>query len=109
MDMIKLNKCCNTDTFTKVKEIYHSNADEFTLYQCSKCEKFWLYRKLETGWMDNIRMKTDEYEEWYIGILEEDLDKVHQLDFDAIGMTHGYLYFSTIDQTQISNWKYIQE
>jgi hypothetical protein len=54
-------------------------------------------------------MKTDEYEAWYIGILEEDLDKVYQLDFDAIVMTHGYLHFSTIGDMQISNWKHIKE
>ena len=107
--MLKLNNCCHTNTLTKVKEIYRSNADEFTLYQCRKCDKFWLYRKLETAWMDNIRMKTDEYEVWYIGVLEEDLDKVYKLEFDTILMTHGYLYLSTMNDTQTSYWKHIKE
>jgi len=105
--MIKLNNCCHTDTLSKVKEVYQSNADEFTLYQCSQCKKHWLYRKLETAWMDNIRMKADEYEAWYIGIGEEDLDKVYALDFDAILMTHGYLHLTTMDSAHTSHWKII--
>ena len=107
--MIKLNKCCHTDTLTRVKEIYRSNADEFTLYQCNTCKKFWLYRKLETEWKNNILLQEDAYEAWYIGILEEDLEKVYNLEFDAILMTHGYLYLSTMNAVETSYWKDIRE
>ena len=108
-DMIKLNKCCHTDTLAKVKEVYRSNVDEFTLYQCSKCKKYWLCRKLEVKWVDNLRFGLDEYEAWYIGILEEDLDKVYKLEFDTILMTHGYLYLATMNDAQTSYWKHIKE
>ena len=106
--MIKLNKCCHTDILSKVKEVYHSNADEFTLYQCSGCKQYWLYRKLEENWVDNLRFGLDEYEVWYIGILEEDLDKVYALEFDAILLTHGYLHLSTMDDAQTTYWKQIK-
>ena len=107
--MIKLNNCCHTDTLTKVKEVYRSNSDEFTLYQCDTCKKFWLYRKLEANWRNNILLKEDEYEAWYIGILEEDLEKVYKLEFDTILMTHGYLYLSTMNALETSYWKQIRE
>ncbi len=103
--MIKLNKCCRTDLLSRVKEIYRSNSDEFTLYQCNACKKFWLYRKLETEWKNNILLQEDAYEVWYIGIVKEDVEKVCSLDFDAIVMTHGYLYISTTDSTKRSCWR----
>ena len=107
--MIKLNNCCHTDSLIKTNEIYRSNADEFTLYQCNACKKFWLYRKLETEWMNNLFLQEDAYEAWYIGILEEDLEKVYNMEFDAIHMTHGYLYLSTMNVTEASHWKHIKE
>ncbi len=107
--MIKLNRCCNTDTLTKVKEIYHSNSDEFILHQCNRCQKFWLYRKLEEAWKNNILLQEDEYEVWYIGITKEDVEKACSLDFDAIVMTHGYLYISTTDSVKRSCWRKIRE
>ncbi|HIP27705.1 MAG TPA: hypothetical protein EYG82_00850 [Sulfurovum sp.] len=98
--MIKLNK---------VKEIYLSNVDEFTLYQCQTCREYWLYRKLEENWVDNLRFGFNEYESWYIGIAKEDLDKVVALEFDKILLTHGYLHLSTTDELEGSNWKKIKE
>ena len=109
LGMIKLNKCCHTNTLTKVKEIYHSNVDEFILYQCSKCKKFWLYRKLEINWVDNLRFGWEEYEAWYIGIIDEDIEKVYALDFESILLRHGYLHLSTMDNAQTSYWKHIKE
>ncbi|PTB83353.1 hypothetical protein C9926_03390, partial [Sulfurovum lithotrophicum] len=63
---MKLSKCCHTDKLTKLKELYLSNVDEFTLMQCPDCPNHWLYRKLETNWMDNLRFDKNEYEAWYI-------------------------------------------
>lgn len=105
--MIKLNKCCNTNTFTKVKEVYRSNVDEFILYQCTKCEKFWLYRKLEFNYVDNLRFDLNEYEAWYIGVDQKDLEKVYALEFDKILLTHGYLHLSTVDENR--DWQRIRE
>ena len=107
--MIKLSECCATSSLDKVKELYHSNTDEFTLYQCSKCKKYWLYRKLEENWKNNILLHEDEYEAWFIGILEEYLDKVYKLEFKDILLTHGYLYLSTTNEAKKSYWKDIKE
>ena len=106
---MKLNRCCNTETLVTTKELYLSNVDEFTLMQCPECQQHWLYRKLETKWMDNLRFGWDEYEAWYICIAKEDLEKVYALEFEKILMHCGYVHISTMDETESKRWKAIHE
>ena len=94
------NDCCKTHKLQKVKELYISNVDEFTLYKCPDCQADWLYRKIEESWMDNLRFKEDEYEAWYIKIAPDDLDKVLNLEFEEILFSSSYIYVSTEGKLQ---------
>ncbi len=74
---MKLNDtCCNTETLETVKELYTSNADEFVLLHCPACNTHWFYRKLERNWQENIRFGWNNYEAWYVKIVESDLRTV---------------------------------
>jgi len=106
---MKLSKCCNTDKLAKLKELYLSNVDEFTLMQCPDCQKHWLYRKLETKWMDNLRFDENEYEAWYICIPDAYLEKVYALEFNEVLMYCGYVHISTMDEAESKRWKQIIE
>ena len=89
------NDCCKTHKLQKVKDLYISNVDEFTLYKCPDCQADWLYRKIERSWMDNLRFKENDYEAWYIKIVDNDLKKVLCLEFDKILFNGSYVYIST--------------
>ena len=89
------NDCCKTHKLQKVKELYISNVDEFTLYKCPDCQSDWLYREIERSWMDNLRFKEHDYEAWYIKIAPVDLEKVFNLEFEKILFSGSYVYVST--------------
>lgn len=89
------NNCCKTHTLKKVKELYTSNVDEFTLYKCPDCQADWLYRKIEENWMDNLRFDWNDYEAWYIKIAKEDLEKVLRLEFEKILFNANAIYISS--------------
>lgn len=59
--------------------------------------------------MNNIQLQENEYEAWYIGVREEDLEHVYTLAFEKILLTHGYLHLSTMDACSSQNWIYIYE
>jgi len=89
------NNCCKTHKLETVKELYISNVDEFTLYKCPDCQVDWLYRQIEKNWMDNLRFKEHDYEAWYIKIVDDDLEKVLNLEFDKILYNGHYIYIDT--------------
>ena len=89
------SNCCKTHTLKKVKELYRSNVDEFTLYKCPDCQADWLYRKIEENWMDNLRFGWNDYEAWYIKIVKDDLKKVLRLEFEKILFNVNAIYISS--------------
>jgi hypothetical protein len=101
----KLNECCCVSELEKIDEIYHSNSDDFVLYKCEKCEKHWLYHCNEQNWFDNLRFDWDEYQEWYIGILEKNLLKVYEKRFDEITQFHGFVYRDTTNSGDSERWR----
>jgi len=46
--------------------------------------------------MDNLRFKENEYEAWYIKIMQDDLEKVLNLEFEKILYNGHYIYIDTV-------------
>ena len=100
------NGCCDTDSLTLIKELYHSNVDDFNLYQCPECKGHWLHRKIEHNWVDNMRFNENDWEAWYVKIEDQDLPNVMEGQFDEVLFNGTYLYLST--EHKIPNLKIIE-
>lgn len=105
----KLSACCSVSTLEKIDTIFESNSDEFVLYRCCVCQHYWLYHKHEDNWMDNFRFGWDEYQEWYIGIEEDDLPKVYEKKFSEITELHGLVYNDTTHHYPARDWRVFWE
>lgn len=103
---MKLNNCCNTMSLKLIKRIYQSNADIFDVKQCPHCHVYWLYRRLEENWWDNIQLKEDEYEEWYLPLDENELEQVYEMDLSDIGYRTGFTHIkTTVPLNNSDEWK----
>lgn len=89
------NNCCNTDTLSEIKVLFHSNVDHLVLMQCPHCQTYWLYRHHEPDWWNNMMLKENNYEAWYLRISDEYLPHVEDLNFDVLKYFANYLYVST--------------
>lgn len=89
------NNCCNTDTLSEIKILFHSNIDHLVLMQCPDCQTHWLYRHHEPDWMNNLMLKENNYEAWYLRIEDKYLSHVEALNFDILQYCANYLYLST--------------
>ncbi len=89
------SNCCSIGTLEKLKLLYRDNVEEYTLYQCVKCQRHWLYKKLEEDWHNNILLHENNYKAWYIRVATEDLQYVLNLAFDQMFWTSDYVYIST--------------
>lgn len=103
------DECCSVKTLEKIDEIYRSNSDEFILNRCNKCKKHWLYHKHENCPIDNMRFDFDEYQEWYIGIYSDDIEKVYKKNFDSIVRWHGFVFRDTEYKVDKDNWRRYDE
>lgn len=107
---MKLNDCCHTDSLNTVKKIYQSNSDLFEIKQCVTCAQYWLYRYLEDGWLSNVQLGESEYEAWYIGVLDDELQDACNMAFDNLSTTSDFLYLSSkVFNEKISDWKKVVE
>ncbi|WNO09773.1 hypothetical protein [Teredinibacter sp. KSP-S5-2] len=107
---MKLNLCCEVDRLITVREIYQSNSDDFVMKMCPSCSQHWLYRYLEEDWRSNIQLGENEYEAWYIGVLDEELQEAYNMAFDNLSTTSDFLYLSSkVFNEKISDWKKIAE
>ena len=102
---MKLNECCIINKLEKIAEIYHSNTDDFILYKCNECDKYWLHHINEENWLDNLAFKFNEYIEWYIGIYEKDLSNVYEKKFDDIVDFHGFIFKDTTNFGKKEMWR----
>lgn len=89
------NNCCTVETLKKCKLLFQNNSEQYVLYQCRQCQTYWLYKKLEEKWFDNLQLKEHEYEAWYIKIASQDMPYVLKLEFDKMFFTDNYLYIAT--------------
>lgn len=103
---MKLNDCCITTSLELIKRIYQSNADIFDIKQCPLCCSYWLYRYREENWWDNIQLKENEYEEWYVPVLEQELPRLYQMDLSSIQYREGFTHIrTTAPLLDSSEWK----
>ncbi len=103
---MQLNKCCNSENLKKIKDIHHSNSDDVILYQCPRCKNYWLYKLLELDWLNNVMLREDEKEIWYICIAEEDLNYVYTCELEKINKYIDFKYISSIYNT---DWQKIHD
>ncbi|MFA6145010.1 MAG: hypothetical protein WC691_09415 [Sulfuricurvum sp.] len=89
------NNCCNSDNLNEIKVLFHSNIDHLVLMQCPECQSHWLYRHHEPDWMNNLMLRENDYEAWYLRIDDEYLHHVEELNFDELKYCANYLYVST--------------
>ncbi|MHA2937355.1 hypothetical protein ACXJY6_03555 [Vibrio sp. RC27] len=103
---MKLNNCCNTNTLKLVRRIYKSNADKFDVKQCPDCHIYWLYRYREENWWNNLQLKENEHEEWYVPLTECELEKVYKMDLSNIGYRSGFTHIrTTVPLASSAEWK----
>ncbi|MFM2480820.1 hypothetical protein [Celerinatantimonas sp. YJH-8] len=93
---MKLNHCCDTSALQLIKRVYESNADVFEVLQCPDCHGYWLYRYLEKNWFNNLQLKENEYEAWFIPLKAEELAQIYAMQLSHIQNRAGYMHITTI-------------
>lgn len=89
------NNCCYTGKLNELKVLFHSNLDHLVLMQCPDCHTYWLYRHYESDWMNNLMLRENNYEAWYLHIPDEYVQHAEELNFDMLKYFANYLYVST--------------
>ena len=103
---MELVDCCTTSSLKLIKRVYQSNADVFDVKQCPSCQNYWLYRYLEENWWDNLQLKQNEYEAWYIPLVEAELDQVYEMNLSKIEYRDGFTHIrTTVPLASSSEWK----
>lgn len=92
------HNCCNSDTLSESRVLFHSNVDHLVLMQCPDCQTHWLYRHHEPDWWNNMMLNENNYEAWYLRIQDEYLSHAEALDFSILRYCADYLYVSTANR-----------